>query len=256
MSKRLVAGLTLTLLAVGTIRAETVEVTVSNFQFTPIDVTIRPGDSVRWVNATGMGHNVVADDASFRSGNPSGTFTYTRQFNTAGNYPYYCGPHGTDGQPLGSVMNGIVRVSSTAAFTINQGIAGTWYEPATAGQGFLMDVEPATRFMFVAWFTYDTPAAGTMSKLGLPEHRWFTAAGTYNGNQATLQVSQTGGGAFDNPRTTTTSQVGTLTLRFDSCTAGTAQYSFPSLGLNGEIALQRAIPGTEALCTTLATPAP
>jgi plastocyanin len=243
----------LALLGAGATRAATVEVQVRNFGFVPDDVTINPGDSVRWVNSSGTRHNVTADDGSYRSGPASTTFTYTRQFDRPGNSFYYCEPHGSPGLPLGSVMNGVVRVAGTT-FAINQGIGGAWYEPATAGQGFVLDVEPASRFLFVAWFTYDVPAAGNAPKLGAPEHRWFTAQGTYNGDTADLQVFQTSGGAFDVPRTTTTAAVGTLQLRFDSCTAGRATYAIPSAGLNGEIALQRAIPGTETLCAMLAAP--
>lgn len=254
MRKHQIAISLLTLLGAGTAAAATVEVAVTNFQFVPNEVVIRPGDSVRWTNNTGMGHNIIADDTSFRSGNPSVSFVYTRQFDQPGNYPYYCGPHGESGQPLGVTMNGVVRVQGNT-FSINQGISGTWYEPTTAGQGFVMDVEPASRFLFVAWFTYDVPAAGTGAKIGAPEQRWFTAQGNYTGNSANLQVFQTGGGAFDAPRTTSTTQVGTLQLRFDSCTAGVAQYNLPAAGLSGEIALQRVIPGTEVLCTMLGTPA-
>ncbi|MBP7418365.1 MAG: hypothetical protein KA911_07170 [Xanthomonadales bacterium] len=243
----------LALLGAGATRAATVEVQVRNFGFVPDDVTINPGDSVRWINSSGTRHTVTADDGSYRSGPASTTFTYTRQFDRPGNSFYYCEPHGSPGLPLGSVMNGVIRVAGST-FAINQGIGGAWYEPATAGQGFVLDVEPASRFLFVAWFTYDVPAAGSAPKLGAPEHRWFTAQGTYNGDTADLQVFQTSGGAFDVPRTTTTAAVGTLQLRFDSCTAGRATYAIPSAGLSGEIALQRAIPGTETLCAMLAAP--
>mgnify|MGYP006336875317 FL=1 len=243
----------LALLGAGATRAATVDIAVTNFQFTPNDVTINPGDTVRWTNGSGGRHNVKADDGSFSSGPASISFVYTRTFDRPGNAFYYCEPHGEPGAPLGSVMNGVVRVTGST-FAINQGIGGAWYEPATAGQGFVLDVEPASRFLFVAWFTYDVPAAGSAPKLGAPEHRWFTAQGTYNGDTADLQVFQTSGGAFDVPRTTTTAAVGTLQLRFDSCTAGRATYAIPSAGLSGEIALQRAIPGTETLCAMLAAP--
>jgi plastocyanin len=249
---RVASCLALLLGVVGIATAATVEVTVSNFRYTPNDVTLRVGDSVRWVNVQGV-HDVVADDNAFRSGAAGTGWTYTRQFNQVGDTLYHCSVHSSPGQPINSAMNGRVRVLA-ADFAINQGIAGTWFEPATAGQGFLVDVEPVSKFLFVAWFTYDVPAAGTASKLGAPEQRWFTAQGNYTGGAATLQVFQSSGGAFDVPRTTSTTQVGTLQLRFDSCTAGSAQYAIPGAGLSGEIALQRAIPGTEVLCAMLNTP--
>ena len=253
MRNFLLATCFVVIVGVGAARAATVDIAVTNFQFTPNDVTINPGDTVRWTNDSGGRHNVTADDGSFRSGPASTSFVYTRQFDRPGNSFYYCEPHSGPGETLGSSMNGVVRVAGST-FAINQGIAGAWYEPATAGQGLVIDVEPASRFLFVAWFTYDVPAAGSAPKLGAPEHRWFTAQGNYTADTATLQVFQTSGGAFDVPRTTTTAPVGTLQLRFDSCTAGRAQYTIPAAGLSGEIALQRAIPGTEVLCGMLAAP--
>ena len=127
----------LALLGAGATRAATVDIAVTNFQFTPNDVTINPGDTVRWTNGSGGRHNVKADDGSFSSGPASISFVYTRTFDRPGNAFYYCEPHGEPGAPLGSVMNGVVRVTGST-FAINQGIGGAWDEPATAGQGFVL----------------------------------------------------------------------------------------------------------------------
>jgi hypothetical protein len=45
------------------------------------------------------------------------------------------------------------------------GLTGSWYEPATDGQGFEVEVYPdfvaaGTGSVFVSWFTYDTTAGG------------------------------------------------------------------------------------------------
>jgi plastocyanin len=67
-----------------------------------IDLTIKPGDSVRWVWVSGF-HNVVSGtggvpDGRFTSGAPTTPpkeFVHT--FTTADDYPYYCQVHGSMG---------------------------------------------------------------------------------------------------------------------------------------------------------------
>lgn len=46
-------------------------VEVKSFSFTPAELTIKVGDTVKWTNILGF-HNVVADDNSFTSGPASG----------------------------------------------------------------------------------------------------------------------------------------------------------------------------------------
>ena len=85
------------------------DVTVSNFSFTPSQLTINAGDVVRWTNIGGL-HNVVADDNSFSSGAVSSSaWVYEHTFNSTGSNPYYCAQHGGPG---GSGMSGIVTVEN------------------------------------------------------------------------------------------------------------------------------------------------
>ena len=84
-------------------------VQLSNFSFTPSNLTIEVGDTVRWTNVLGT-HNVLADDGSFTSGPPQpAPWNFTRVFNTAGSFPYYCEPHGGPG---GSGMSGVIAVET------------------------------------------------------------------------------------------------------------------------------------------------
>ena len=67
-----------------------------NFAFDPAAIRVSTGTTVVWEwEDTGGSHNVVANDGSFRSGDPvSGaetTFAYT--FEESGTYEYYCSPH-------------------------------------------------------------------------------------------------------------------------------------------------------------------
>ena len=117
-------GLTLAVLACGTVKNPTEPqgtprtVTVSNFQFTPRELTVHPGDTVTFVNQGGF-HNVTADDGSFRcaegcggtAGDPSSAaWSFTRTFNVMGRQPFYCEVHGGPG---GSGMSGVITVEAS-----------------------------------------------------------------------------------------------------------------------------------------------
>lgn len=93
------------------------DVTVSNFSFSPADITIDTGDTVTWTWAGGF-HNVESGvggthDGNFRSGDPTSTVgtmfsvTFDQAFLNAhpmanNEYPYYCAIHFGGGM-VGSV---------------------------------------------------------------------------------------------------------------------------------------------------------
>jgi plastocyanin len=93
-----------------TVYAQTThDVTVTNFMFSPAELTVNVGDAVRWTNVLGT-HNIKADDNSFTSGAPApAPWEFTHTFTAVGNNPYYCEPHGAPG---GSGMAGIVIVQN------------------------------------------------------------------------------------------------------------------------------------------------
>ena len=110
---------------------------------------------------------------------------------------------------------------------LNQhGLTGAWYEPATSGQGFGLEVfqnrTSGTGQIFVTWFTFDTVAGGA------ERQRWYTAQGEARTGVATasLTIFQNTGGNFNAPPATTAQPVGTATLRFDTCTSGELSYTF------------------------------
>lgn len=92
-------------------------VEVSNNVFTPANITIEVGDTVRWNNVQGF-HNVNADDGSFRSGNVApAPWTYEYVFKSPGNNPYYCEAHGGAG---GVGMSGTVTVQEPSGVSGNE----------------------------------------------------------------------------------------------------------------------------------------
>lgn len=92
-------------------QAVIVPVSIVNDTFDPADVTIQPGDTVRWTWINGI-HSTTSDTNLWDSGQiaPPSTFDFT--FHTVGNFRYYCSIHGA---PLGVGMSGIVRVQSPTA---------------------------------------------------------------------------------------------------------------------------------------------
>jgi plastocyanin len=71
-------------------------VTVSNFQFTPAQISIRAGAEVTWKIKEGT-HTIDADNGEFSSGALSANQTFTHKFTKAGTYLYYCSFHGSKG---------------------------------------------------------------------------------------------------------------------------------------------------------------
>src|SRR5678815_1755425 len=82
-------------------RATTFNVTVGpggDLVFSPSSVTIHPGDQVRW-NFSSGGHSTTSGSPGqpngiWDSGIRSQGTSFTRTFNSAGTFPYYCTPHG------------------------------------------------------------------------------------------------------------------------------------------------------------------
>jgi len=89
--------------------AVTVTVTVANncLCFMPSSVTIHPGDTVQWTWSS-SGHSSTSGSPGMPNGlwdsgilNQGAVFTQT--FNTVGSFPYYCTPHGSCCNMVGTV---------------------------------------------------------------------------------------------------------------------------------------------------------
>lgn len=75
--------------------------------FNPKQVTINPGDTVKWECILGT-HTVTADDGLFDSGLLNSGDIYGHDYLTEGVFPYYCKLHG---KPGGIGMSGVVIVT-------------------------------------------------------------------------------------------------------------------------------------------------
>jgi plastocyanin len=94
------------LLTASAARAADVTINVVDNSFSPRNVTIQAGDTVTWINSNQGLHNVASTDASFRSGNPSGNWTFSHTFPAAGSFQYVCEVHEAMG------MTGTVTVEA------------------------------------------------------------------------------------------------------------------------------------------------
>ncbi len=147
-------------------------------------------------------------------------------------------------------------------FVINPGLNGSWFNPATPGQGFFLDVLPDIPLVFMAWFTYDTsqpapaqaleadhPLAKTLAaQVGDENHRWLTAQGPFNGDTANLSVFLTTGGLFDDSNPVSNTPEGTITLTFKDCTACTVDYDFTAAGVSVSVPISRLANDNVPLC--------
>ncbi|MDX1557181.1 MAG: hypothetical protein R3212_14220, partial [Xanthomonadales bacterium] len=141
-----------------------------------------------------------------------------------------------------------------APFRLNPGLAGSWFNPATAGQGFFLDVFDDINLVFMSWFTYDLdrPDAAVMAQLGDPGHRWLTAFGAFEGAFAPLDIEVTEGGVFDAGEPQPSQSLdGFIDLQFDDCLTGTVTYDLGGLAVSGVVPIQRIAADTVPLCREL-----
>jgi plastocyanin len=73
--------------------AATVSIKITASSFTPKNVTINQGDTVKWTNTDKVNHQIVANKGAFASGilRPGATYTFT--FNTSGGFAYHDALH-------------------------------------------------------------------------------------------------------------------------------------------------------------------
>jgi plastocyanin len=68
-------------------------VTIKNFDYSPMDITIKAGDTVTWKNLDGEPHTVVSTDGAFRSKALDENDSFSFRFDKPGTYKYVCSIH-------------------------------------------------------------------------------------------------------------------------------------------------------------------
>jgi hypothetical protein len=151
-------------------------------------------------------------------------------------------------------VSGPITIEASDDFiAINSGLNDAWYNPATNGQGFFINIFPDENQVFLSWFTFDTtrPDASVDFELGDPGQRWLTAQGSYDLGVAELEVFLTRDGVFDSaqpPATTGSNPVGTMTLSFYDCNSGVIVFDLPSVNQSGSIEITRLSGENVAAC--------
>jgi plastocyanin len=70
-----------------------VDVSIDNFTFTPAEITIAPGTTVRWVNHDDIPHTVVEASRTFKSRTLDTEDSFSMTFSVPGSFGYFCSLH-------------------------------------------------------------------------------------------------------------------------------------------------------------------
>lgn len=139
------------------------------------------------------------------------------------------------------------------------GLTGSWYNVDDSGKGIVFDVMPdrvgpGAGVMFGGWFNYLCS-----HDLGCPVNatepvqlqQWFSVQGEVDASQpyASLGIYESRGGNFDAPPAIGATPVGVVSIAFEDCTHGVANYHFA----NGRYP-DKAIPLSRLLANTSCTP--
>ncbi len=159
-------------------------------------------------------------------------------------------------QPYAQDTNGeyFYVLAPPAPFRINKALAGAWFDFATSGQGFFIDVYENSNQMFLAWFTFDLtrPDPAVPSGIGEPGHRWMTALGNYSGNVANLDIYWAEGMVFNSPTPAVTQTAdGTMTVEFTACGEGEVRYDLGTSGQAGTVPVTTLAADNTELCNSL-----
>ncbi|MEO8802655.1 MAG: hypothetical protein ABI304_04545, partial [Rudaea sp.] len=141
------------------------------------------------------------------------------------------------------------QIGNTPAQGFDARQSGSWYDPATSGQGMEISIIPRSNdfngFVFIAWFTYDPANRGDDPA----QQHWFTLSNdlsTATNGSVTLPILRTIGGALDEKATGNTVQIGHAVLTMRGCDRATLQYQFDQtaithsfVGLSGSIDLKK-----------------
>jgi hypothetical protein len=150
-----------------------------------------------------------------------------------------CGFHlfeGADAEFVGAAAGAIERNNAATALPAPLDmklVAGSWFNPQTSGQGLFIEIVPSLDAMVLAWFTWGHTAG---------DHLWLTGLGPLTPNGATIELTRSSGGRFNDPAPVAAQSVGQAVLHFTECTRGTLRFQRSDTGESGTIPIRRLTP--------------
>ena len=83
------------MLAFGAVAAQdaTNVITIDNFTFSPKELSVAVGTTVKWVNHDDIPHTIVEKKTTFRSKALDTDDSYSYTFTSVGDFDYFCGLH-------------------------------------------------------------------------------------------------------------------------------------------------------------------
>jgi len=95
MNSKLFAFVLLTISATGLhpVMADEISVTIKNFDYSPMELDIKPGTTVVWKNLDGEPHTIASTDGMFRSPALDQNDSYSFTFSRPGVFKYICSIH-------------------------------------------------------------------------------------------------------------------------------------------------------------------
>lgn len=214
---------------------------------------IRNGQSA--VNLTiyrNVGGSFASGPATFATAVGTATLSFSDCSNAVFSFQFSDGRSGT--QTLSRGLSNVVCAETGSSANADFAWSGSWYDPDTAGQGLILEVNPVAQSAFLAWYTY---AAVNSPSQEPAQQRWYTAQAVYAPGERRLALTlyTTTGGTFNTAGGTTTTAVGSAVLDFLSCNAATLTWQFGTgelAGRRGTINLVRAgvAPGACAFSST------
>lgn len=233
----------------------------SSVTLSAVDRTVATGTRTTLTAKVGGTKALVADDAN-SMGSVSVTdaqgnlVCYIKLDGTGSGYCEVILPGGSTTSLTGGYSGNLnlapasTQISKSTPVTVagnldQHGWTGTWYNPATSGQGIVFEIYPdvggiGSGLFGGGWFTYDTIAGGEDKK------RWYTLTGpvTSSSSTATLDIIALTGGNFNGAPVINAADganyVGHATISFSDCATGTLSYSFTDgSGRVGNIPLTR-----------------
>ena len=187
-----------------------------------------------------VGGNFDAPPATAATAVGSGTLTFADCSNATFTYAFADGTGRHHDIALTRLMPNVTcTIGSTPGTSADFSFSGNWFDSATPGQGFVLEVNPVLPYFFLTWYTY---APGGQSAAGAAGQRWYTAQGAYapgtapGANTIAATLYETTGGVFDeetNPAPATV-PVGTATVTFNTCSTGQLHYNFTGGSLAGK----------------------